>query len=273
MRPTRTTPAPPGLEVTPYAVQNTFRRAGSPRRSTANHSNSPGLSTQGEELFAPDRLACSATPRQRPLGSHLAMPPSRPGLATANRKTTRDASDRLLQSTFQRRAPVLRVKTGSLAGLASRAHPWAWRFTRSTRFGLPSRARVRRFLPDPDPRDDWTSDAPVTVRRPTTPWRCLPSDDRVRLPHRSVKSGGFERPRAPSLVKEPFPGSLPGPRCLHPDLAVDAPSPRWVSPPGLGPVHLPQPQPQMALLDPTPLDDFCFQHERHGHADERLLLA
>lgn len=42
---------------------------------------------------------------------------------------------------------------------------------------------------------------------------------------------------------------------------------------GLGPVRPPQPQPQVASLDPTPLDDFCFQHEKYGHANEWLLLA
>jgi hypothetical protein len=41
--------------------------------------------------------------------------------------------------------------------------------------------------------------------------------------------------------------------------AVDAPSPFGVSPVGLGPVHPLQPQPQLVSLDPTPLDDFCFQ--------------
>jgi len=207
MRPTRTTSAPPGLEVTPYAVQNAFRRTGSPRHSTANHSCSPGLSTQGEELFAPDRLACSATPRQRPLGSHLAMPSSRPGLATANRKTTRDASDRLLQSTFQRRAPVLRVKTDSLTGLAPRARQWVSRFTRSTRFGLSSRARVRRFLPDPDPRDDRTSDAPVTVGQPTT-LLAMPS---IRRPSPSSPSLREERWLPTAQGAFPRQGALPGP--------------------------------------------------------------
>jgi hypothetical protein len=41
--------------------------------------------------------------------------------------------------------------------------------------------------------------------------------------------------------------------------AIGAPSPAGVSPVGLGPVHPLQPQPQLAFLDPTPLDDFCFQ--------------
>jgi hypothetical protein len=213
------------------------------------------------------------TPRQRRLGSHRTMPPPRPGLATANRKTTRDASDRLLQSTFQRRAPVLREKTSSLAG-----HKALWSPVGFASHALhplrPTASSPRRaFSSRPDLRGGWTSDTPVTARHPTT-LLATPFARRPRPPSPSLREerwlqttqGVFRRRGA-------LPRPSPVPRCCHPDLAVDVPSPHGVSSAGLGPVRPPQPQPQVAFLDPTPLDDFCFQHEKHGHANERLFPA
>jgi len=163
------------------------------------------------------------------------MPPPCPGLATANRKTTRDASDRLLQSTFQRRAPVLREKTSSLAG-----HKALWSPVGFASHALhplrPTASSPRRaFSSRPDLRDGWTSDTPVTARHPTT-LLATPFARRPRPPSPSLREerwlqttqGVFRRRGA-------LPRPSPVPRCCHPDLAVDVPSPRGVSSVGLGP--------------------------------------
>jgi hypothetical protein len=128
---------------------------------------------------------------------------------------------------------------------------------------------------------------PTWVREMAGPLTPLsPPDGRQRLA--AMPSARRPRPPFPSLreerwfqtIRDAFPrqGAFPGPFAsprgvATVDLAVGVFLPSRVSPFGLGPVHPPQPQPQMAFLDLTPLDDFCFQHEQYGHAGERLLLA
>jgi hypothetical protein len=138
-----------------------------------------------------------------------------------------------------------------------------------------SRNRVGRCLPD----------TAGEVARPLTP--LSPPSRRQRL----LAMPCARRPRPPppssreerwlSTTRGAFPrqGALPRPFPCHRDTLAPRRGSlrpftlRGFLPAGLGPVRPPQPQPQVAFLDPTPLDDFCFQHERHGHADERLLLA
>jgi hypothetical protein len=70
----------------------------------------PGCPRKAKNPSAPCCSSYSAAPRQWHLGSARASPPD-PSLSTTSRDG-RDASDRLLQPTFQRRAPLLRVAAG-----------------------------------------------------------------------------------------------------------------------------------------------------------------
>jgi len=174
---------------------------------------------------------------------------------------------------FKDEHPYFVRKPASLQGTKPRGHQ-SGRAGHALHPLRSAAASPRRALSSrPDPQGGWTSDAPVTAKRPTTleatPFARRPSSPSPPLREEQwlqTTQGAFRHRGA-------LPRLSPAPRCFHPDLGVDVPSPHGVSSAGLGPVCLPQPQPQVAFLDPTPLDDFCFQHEKYGHANERLLLA
>lgn len=224
----------------------------------------PGCPRKAKNPSAPCCSSYSAAPRQWHLGSARASPPD-PSLSTTSRDG-RDASDRLLQPTFQRRAPLLRVAAGEpRSKLRDTDGVCAQR--RSTRFDrlIPSRRRAFSAAPDAFKGRPLTSrrrpDSPCALSRTRRPSR-RPEIDSAGAPLRATAfpiQDAFHRQGALASSADPALG--------HSAVQRSAPIRPWRKlRSGLG--HLPAlSRDRERLGDPTPLADFCNQFTERGHAE------
>lgn len=216
---------------------------------------SPGRSA-GRRYRAPFRSACSATLYVKEcLGSHVARPihrETRRPLGTPSR----DASGRLLQSTFQRRAPEPCMDSDART-------PENWAISRHpARFARLDHGREGALYHHPTEGAEALT-PPVVRQRVEQKLYTPPNQDRFH--QQPVKAEGFLRSETPFTSK-----------WSSTDPSTDPPSPDdrvldVVSLQGGFPnpeARPPSPTPaatKVASLGPTPLADFCNQYSARAH--------